>query len=111
MSHLLPRAAHRLRCIPAVLATLGEFVVTLASPWCKPHARSCTVDRNQASSPELRRSPPRTAAGADVLRAPGDAAVRSGANGSDLIRHQVNRQLTGQLNCDPVAFAKETLAF
>jgi hypothetical protein len=85
VSHLLPRAARRLRCLPAVLATLGEIAVALASPWCKPHARSCTVDRNQASSPELRWSPPRTAAGATVLRAPGNAAVRSRADGSDLI--------------------------
>jgi hypothetical protein len=60
VSHPLPRAARRLCRVPAVLAILGEFAVTSASPWCKSHAKSCSVARIRASSPEPRRPPPRT---------------------------------------------------
>jgi hypothetical protein len=35
VSHSLPRAAQRLRRVPTILATLGEFTVALVSLWCK----------------------------------------------------------------------------
>jgi hypothetical protein len=54
-----PRPPAPSRCppsLPHVRSSLAsvEFVVALASPWCKPHARSCSVDRIRASSLERR---------------------------------------------------------
>jgi hypothetical protein len=58
-----PVALHRRRCrLCARPGASVEFAVALASSWCKPHTRSCSVDRNRSSSPEPRRPPPRTAA-------------------------------------------------
>jgi hypothetical protein len=74
VSPLLPRASRRLRCIPAVLTTLGEFTVVLASPRCFPRRKSCPGARDRlapARSPSSAAVSGESAAGLPLTGVPG----------------------------------------